>query len=204
MNTTPENRNQISRSGSLPEEYREVLYWRLSEKPDQVITLQVLSVFLFVFFGMIFFGIAISLGMLPSHLEFGLKEISLIVAGVLLTLILHELTHGMVMQMFGAKARYGLLWRKFMLYATSPGYAYRRNNYVGVALAPFFVLSVLSILGMGLLSGTFWVAVFAMCGSINASGAIGDMWMTMIVLRYAATAYVMDEIDGIRVFLPKP
>jgi hypothetical protein len=30
------------------------------------------------------------------------------------------------------------------------------------------------------------------------------MWITTIVLRYAATAYVMDERDGIRVFLPRP
>jgi hypothetical protein len=29
------------------------------------------------------------------------------------------------------------------------------------------------------------------------------MWITMIVLRYTATVYVMDERDDIRVFLPK-
>jgi hypothetical protein len=32
----------------------------------------------------------------------------------------------------------------------------------------------------------------AFCGAINASGAVGDLWITMIVLRYAATAYVVD------------
>jgi hypothetical protein len=82
---------------------------------------------------------------------------------------------------------------------------YHRNNYVVITLAPFVFLSILVVLGMWLLQGTLWVALLGICGIVNASGAIpGDMWITMIVLRYAATAYVMDERDGIRVFLPKP
>ena len=89
-----------------------------------------------------------------------------------------------------------------MLYATSPGYAYKRNNYVVIALAPFVFISVLVVLGMLVLQGTAWVVLLAICGVVNASGAVGDMWITMIVLRYAATAYIMDERDGIRVFLP--
>ena len=31
--------------------------------------------------------------------------------------------------------------------------------------------------------------------------AIGDLWIAIIVLRYASTAYVIDERDGVRVFL---
>jgi len=141
----------------------------------------------------------------PSEGNFrvGLGEMGLAVAGIVLTFILHELTHGLAMQMFGAKPKYGIIWKGLMLYATSPGYAYRRNNYVVIALAPFVFISVLTILGMWILQGTAWVALLAVCGVVNASGAVGDMWITMIVLRYSVTAYVMDERDGIRVFLPK-
>lgn len=135
---------------------------------------------------------------------FGLGEMGLAVAGILLTFVLHEWTHGLVMQMFGAKPKYGIIWKGLMLYATSPGYAYRRNNYVVIALVPFVFISVLVVLGIWILQGTAWVALLAICGVVNASGAVGDMWITMIVLRHAATAYVMDERDGIRVFLPKP
>jgi hypothetical protein len=191
-------------SGALPDGYHEVLSWRVTEKRIRVVGLTILSVPLFVVSALIFLNLAITLGKLPSRLEFGLGEIGLMVAGILLALILHELTHGLVMQMYGAKPKYGVLWRQMMFYATSPGYAYRRNNYIGMALAPLFALSVLVILGMWLLSGTFWVFVFGVCGVINVSGAVGDMWITLIVLRYAAPAYVMDERDGIRVFLPKP
>jgi len=73
-----------------------------------------------------------------------------------------------------------------------------------IALAPLFILSILVILGIWFMQGTLWVALLAICGTINASGAIGDIWISVIVLRYATTAYVMDERDGIRVFLQKP
>ncbi len=196
--------NPIPTSGTLPNDYQEVLYWRVTEKPGRVITLNILGVLLFVIFGLGFSALAVSLGKLPSYFEFGLGEISMIVIGILLTLILHELTHGMVMQTFGARPKYGILWKQMMFYATSPGYTYCRNNYIVIALAPFVFISILVVLGMWLLQGTLWVALLGLCGIINASGAIGDMWITMIVLRYATIAHVMDERDGIRVFLPKP
>jgi len=196
--------NPIPALGSLPSDYQEVLSWKVTEKRSRVITLNILGVLLFVIFGLIFSSLAVRLGKLPSQGEYGLSEISLVFVGILLTFVLHELTHGLVMQMFGAKPKYGIIWKGMMFYATSPGYAYHRNNYVVIALAPFVFISILVVLGIWLLQGTLWVALLGICGIINASGAIGDMWMTMIVLRYATTAYVMDERDGIRVFLPKP
>lgn len=66
------------------------------------------------------------------------------------------------------------------------------------------LLSTFVMIGMWLLQGTLWIPLLAICGIFNASGAIGDMWMTIIVLRYPAAAYVMDERDGLRLFLPIP
>ena len=198
--------DKIPVMGAFPENYQEVLSWKVTGKPIRVIVLNIVGVILFVIFGMIFSSIAIRVGKLPSdgNLQFGLGEMGLAIAGIVVTFVLHELTHGLVMQLFGAKPKYGIIWKGLMLYATSPGYTYRRNNYVVIALAPFLFISALVVLGMWILQGTAWVALLAICGVVNASGAVGDMWITMIVLRYAATAYVMDERDGIRVFLPKP
>jgi hypothetical protein len=189
-------------SGSLPNDYQEVLYWRVTDKPARVIILQILALIFFVIFGLVFFRLAVSLGKLPTQIAFGLGEIGAILLGVLLAMGLHELTHGLVMQMFGAKPQYGILWKGLMLYATTPGYAYPRNNYIVIALAPLVFISTLVIIGIWLLQGTVWVPLLALCGIFNASGAVGDMWMTMIALRYPATAYVMDERDGLRLFLP--
>jgi len=193
-----------SPAGSLPNDYTEALVWQLSEKPSRVIALQILAVPLFILAGLIFLGLAIYLGKLPARNQFGLGEIGGVLIGILLTLVLHELIHGVMMQRFGATPQYGFLWKKLMFYATTPGYAYRRNHYVQIALAPLCGLSVLFVVGMWQWQGTIWVAILGLCGAINVSGAIGDIWMTIIVLRYAATAYVIDERDGIRVFLPRP
>ena len=191
-------------SGSLPDDYQEVLSWKVTGKPMRVIVLNILGILLFIIFGMVFSSIAISVGKMLSEGNFrlGLGEISLAIAGVVVTFVLHELTHGLAMQMFGASPKYGIIWKGLMLYATSPGYAYRRNNYVVIAFAPFVFISALVLLGMWILQGTTWVALLGICGIVNASGAVGDVWITMVVLRYAATAYVMDERDGVRVFLP--
>jgi len=196
----------IPASGALPDDYQEVLSWKVTGKPMRVIALNIFGILLFIIFGMVFSSIAIRVGKMPSEGSFrlGLGEMGLAVAGIVVTFVLHELTHGLTMQMFGASPKYGIIWKGLMLYATSPGYVYRRNDYVVIALAPFVFISTLVVLGIWLLQGTLWVALLGICGIVNASGAIGDMWITMIVLRYAATAYVMDERDGIRVFLPKP
>lgn len=197
--------NIILTSGTLPDDYQEVLYWIVTGKPMRVITMNILGLVPLVISGAIFAWLAFSLGKLPveGEISLSLSTIGLVLVGAILTLVLHELTHGLAMQMFGAKPKYGMLWQG-MLYATSPGYAFHRNSYIVITLVPLVFLSILAVLGMWLLQGTLWVALLGICGVVNATGAVGDMWITSIVLRYAPTALVMDERDGIRVFLPKP
>jgi len=191
-------------SGALPDGYHEVLYWRVTDKPVRVIVLQAVGVLLLLVFGVIFFSIAGSLGRMPTQGNIGPLEIGLMLVAILLTFVLHEATHGLVMHALGARPQYGILWKSAMLYATSPGFSYRRNSYIVISLAPLVVLSALVVLGMWLMQGTLWVAVLAVCGAFNAAGAIGDVWISTIVLRYAPTARIVDERDGIRVYLPGP
>lgn len=190
-------------SGSLHDNYQEVLYWTLRENHKRVILLQILGVLLLVLAMFVFSLFAISIGKLPSVFSIGVSEISIVILAIPATIVAHELTHGIAMQRFGANPHYGVLWKQAVFYSTSPGYAFHRNNYIVIALAPIVVISVLALLGMWIASGTFWVVVFTFCGIINASGSLGDLWLTVIVARYAVTAYVIDEKDGIRVFLPQ-
>jgi hypothetical protein len=193
--------NPIQPAGALPDHYQEVLAWKVTEKPVRVIALNIVGFFLFIFFGLIYINLSIHLGKVNSF-SFNLPQTSLILIAVVLTLVLHELTHGLVMQLFGAKPSYGFIWQGLLFYATSPGHAYQRNSYLVIALAPFILITMLTVLGMWVWQGTIWVVILGICGIINASGAVGDLWLTMIVLRYANSAYVIDEKDGIRVFLP--
>jgi len=70
-----------------------------------------------------------------------------VLMSILLTFVLHELTHGVAMQTRGAHPRYGVLLKQAMLYATAPGFAFRRDSYLVVALAPLVCLSILAVLG---------------------------------------------------------
>ena len=91
-----------------------------------MIAVQILAVLALVIFAVIFFGLAVTLGKSPTQGKFGLGEIGAIFAGVLLALVLHELTHGLLMRMYGAKPKYGILWKSLMLYAT--WISYRESN----------------------------------------------------------------------------
>lgn len=189
-------------SSSLPDHYQQVLYWRLTGSPARLILIQALAIPLFFLSTLIFFQIALHLGNLPSSFLIDLNQVGVTLAAILITIVLHEWLHGMTMKLFGAKPQYGFKWKQLLFYATCPGHAFQRNHYIAVALAPLVVLTIVFILGMWLLSGTGWVALLGICGVLNASGAIGDLWMSGIALRYPTVAYIVDEQDGMRVFLP--
>lgn len=193
----------IPLAGALPAAYHEVLYWRVTEKTSRLILIQVLALVSFVLFGLLFASLAISMGKLPTSGSFtlGLRESGALCIGIVLTVVVHELTHGLVMRRAGATPRYGIFWKGLMLYATSSGYTYHRTTYAVILLAPFVLISALAVLGIWLVPGLLWVILFIICGAVNASGAIGDLWMTQIVLRYPRTARIMDDRDGMRIFV---
>jgi hypothetical protein len=184
-------------------DYQQVLHWSVKDKPSRAFLLQILAIPVFILLGIAFSILAIHIGKLPDILKFGILEIGICLAGILATIVLHEMVHGLTMRWCGARPQYGLLWKQLMFYATSPGYGFRRNSYILVSLAPLVGLSCLAILGMFLMQGTNWVALLTLCAVINGSGALGDLWLVSIVLRYPKITYIVDERDGIRILMRK-
>jgi hypothetical protein len=125
-----------------------------------------------------------------------------LLGAILLTLVLHELVHGLAIRIFGARPKYGVIWQGLMFYASAAGHAFQRNHYIVVALAPLVVGSLLGgvLLALPLPPAVLWI--ISVCAAINAAGAVGDVWITTVVLRYSVHAYVVDEKDGMRLFLP--
>jgi hypothetical protein len=64
--------------GTLPNGYQEVLYYKIN-KPIRIIVLQLLSISLFVVFGLIFLNVAIGLGKLPSRFQIDLTGMILLI-----------------------------------------------------------------------------------------------------------------------------
>jgi hypothetical protein len=190
--------------GTLPDGYQEILYWTVTAKSGRFLLMQLLAVPLLVLFGGFYswLGVQISGDLFASTFTLSVGDCGMFLLIAPLTLILHEFIHGVFIRIYGARPRYGVLWKQLMFYATSPGYAFRRNSYLVIALAPLIVLSLLAIIGMICLAGTGWMVLIGLGAVLNGSGAIGDLWIALKVLGYPEEAYVIDERDGFRVFLP--
>ena len=189
------------RAGAVPANYREVLYWRITQSNWKLTVVNVLSLPLAGLMGLLFFGWAVLLKRMPDSLNLDLPRIISLVVAVALTLVLHELAHGLAMWAYGARPHFGILWQGLMFYATSPGHAFRRNRYVVVVLAPLVGLSLLALMAI-LFSPPLVAVLLALCATVNGAGAVGDLWILLITLRYSDRAYIMDERDGMRIFLP--
>lgn len=189
--------------GKPPPDYKEVHYWKISEKTGRVVIMNLLSIPLAIVFGIGFFVFVVLFGR-PQEFTGGILNFGLIlIIGIIVVVVLHELAHGIAMQSYGARAKYGFIWKGLMFYATSPGFAFPRNQYIVIILAPLVSLSILACLGILVLAGTPMIWLLAVWATINGSAAIGDLWILTIALRYPSYAYVMDEHDGMRVFMPQ-
>jgi hypothetical protein len=190
-----------NKRGSVPPNYREVLYWKLTGSARRLLGINLLAIPMAALAGMVFVPFGMWAGAPALNALFGLNLLALVLT-IALTLALHELAHGLAMSAFGAKPRYGLKPEALALYATAPGYAFTRQQYLVVILAPLASLSGLALIGMMVFAGTPLVPALAVGAVVNAAGACGDVYMAWLTARYPASAYVIDEEDGMRVFLP--
>ncbi|MBZ0301203.1 MAG: DUF3267 domain-containing protein, partial [Anaerolineae bacterium] len=112
----------------------------------------------------------------------------------------HELLHGLAIRWAGHKPRYGMELSKGVLYATTDQALFPRNHFLIIALTPLVALTLAGMVlmifvpdGVGYYLGLIVV--------LNAAGAIGDLWMAAVVVRYPPEALVRDEADSIRVYV---
>lgn len=187
---------------NLPEHYREALYWKLSEHQKLLVALNVAGILIMV----VALVPLVAWARLWQPVKTGGVSafqtlVGLVMVG--LTVVLHELLHGLALRFYGAKPTYGVLWKGMMFYATAAGHAFPRNAYVAVALAPLVGLSVLGA-AMLMLPLPGWLALWVvLCTAFNAGSAVGDLWLVRVALSYPRSVYVVDEKDGLRVFVAR-
>jgi hypothetical protein len=193
--------NSMARE-TVPMGYREVLYWRITDKRWRTVVMTLVGILSLMPWLFLFGWLGSMMGRMPQSGNFGTLELLLVVPTCWLLVILHELTHALAMSACGAHPRFGILYYGLMAYTTAPGHVFSRSAYVAVALAPLVGLSLLALLGMVALAGTPWVGLLVFCAAVNAAGAIGDLWIVSIIFRYPSNARAVDERDGMRVLLP--
>ncbi len=179
--------------------YKQVLYWRLTTDGRALLIANGLGLILLVAGLVLFWLIANLLRADPVRLGGNLLTTLLALA---LMITAHELIHGLAMLPFGARPRFGVK-PPGLAYATAPGYPFPRNGYLAVALAPLITISLLGAPLLAVLPGGLVPPAISAL-ALNVSGAIGDLMIVSIVLRYPSAALVIDEKDGMRIFLPEP
>ena len=174
----------------------------MAESRLRLIGLQLASLALmpFAFFAFTFliakFPVSVPLTNPPSSVILGLSMI----VGVIVTISLHEAIHGLTMRLFGARPIFGLDWKLGAAYATAPGYLFTRNQFILVALVPLVALTLIFLLILMFVPMS-WRLVGVLALTFNVAGAAGDLWMARVLLPFPASALVMDERDGLRVFV---
>ncbi|ELZ05944.1 DUF3267 domain-containing protein [Natrialba asiatica] len=111
---------------------------------------------------------------------------------------LHEAIHAAVIRRYGGDASFGLGIAQFAL-----PYAYvtttqrlNRNQFIVVSLAPIVVITALGVPLMLALDAPVLIVPLA----LNAGGAIGDLWMAGVLLRFPSHVVVEDFGTGMRIY----
>ncbi len=122
-----------------------------------------------------------------------------VVAVLVVTYGLHEWIHGLAIRYYGHQPRYGIRLDLGVMYATTDSAYFPRNQFVVIALAPLVVMTLVGMALMFAVSDTlaYYIGLVIV---LNASGAIGDLWMSWVVLRYPPRVLVRDEADRIRIY----
>lgn len=133
-----------------------------------------------------------------ENLFLDLLPMLVMLAGVFAYVVLHELTHGAVMKLFGAKKlRFG--YTGLYAYAGSEKDYFGKTAYILVALAPLvFWGVVLTVLLIIVPRNWFWTVYFIQM--MNISGAVGDLFVTFKFMKMPKDILVMDTGVGMTVY----
>ncbi len=191
----------------LPADYAPLGSLNLAKNKSLQLGLSLGSLVLFVVFGYLFFYAAVLL--VPAmgvggKLALGLSELLSVLGGLIivfvLVLVMHELVHGIFFWLF-TRERPIFAFKGIYAYAAAPDWYMPRIPFLIVGLAPVCLLTVLGLILLPLLPLNIALfVVFAL--TINAAGAVGDLYIVFRLLFIPATCLVRDEGDSITWYAP--
>lgn len=119
--------------------------------------------------------------------------IVIILAGMPIYLILHELTHGICFKLYsGRKPKYGLS----LMYAYAKSdYYYNKRDYTVIGLAPVVIFFVVFLV-LNLVLDVRWFYPVYILQLMNLSGAAGDLYVSTILIKQKRSVLIYDTGDG--------
>lgn len=128
-----------------------------------------------------------------------LLVVTVTIVGVL---VIHELVHGLFFWLF-TRSRPRLGFKGAYAYAAAPGWYISRPQMLVVGLTP---LILISLLGLPLLALVPYPAslFLVLALTMNAAGAIGDLYIAVRLLFTPRDVLIRDEGETIRWYAPEP
>jgi hypothetical protein len=191
----------LSATRNLPSTYLQSRTLDLASRPGLMILLNVVGLLLFFAFGLIFLHLAVAFypgftfGISNIPALWGILALLLVYAAVL---VLHELVHGLFFVILThSRPHFGI--KQMYAYACAPEWYIPRNQFLVVGLAPLILITIAGFLLLPLLGSTLAsLTLFAM--AVNASGAIGDLYTVIWILRFPVQALVCDHGEKFSIF----
>jgi hypothetical protein len=121
-----------------------------------------------------------------------------ILAVTVLTLILHELVHGVLFWLY-TRERPKFGFKLLYAYAAAPGWYFNTNIYWQIGLGPLVLLSLAGLVVL-LFIPLAWLPYLLLGIFLNAAGSIGDLYIVTRLAFEPAGTLVLDEGAGFRVF----
>lgn len=181
----------------LPENYKEIREVDLKNNKREFILINIGSLVLILPFIILYMNIEKSLGF-EDGLWFSLILILSLVS-MFVIIVLHELIHGLFFKVFGkGKLKFG--FHGFAVSCSMPTNYFNKTAYLIIGLAPLVLISIVT----GILSIIFYNTDYFLLAyvplAMNFSGAIGDMYVSIILLKSKKTVLVKDYGVGMKFY----
>ena len=186
----------------LPEDYREVYSVNLETNKKSSLYVNLLAIAITVFMAFVMnFVIPIS-SLFEDHITAAglILRLLVLIVMILAHIVLHELTHGIVMKLCGCeKVTYG--FSGMYAYASASEF-FTKTQYLCIALAPVFIWGLaLSILGLWVPVSWFWIIYTVQIA--NIAGAAGDYYVVFHFFFLPENVLVYDTGPSMSVYAPQ-
>ena len=135
----------------------------------------------------------------PLDIKHIFIELISFVALFMMILIIHEAIHGIFFKLFDPNARIKFGYQTGMVYTSSPGSRYTRNQYIVIALMPCLIISLALIALFPIVVPH--LALFDILTATHLSTCIGDFYLINQLLKAPKDVKVEDTKKGITLYL---
>lgn len=125
----------------------------------------------------------------------------LIILGVILVmLILHEAIHGIFFRVLtGGRVKFA--FKGAYAYAAAPDWYLPKKPYMVISLAPLVFMTVGGVLAL-LWVPLNWIIPIILLVAMNASGAVGDLYVFLLLTRMEDDVFIQDFGERMAIYTP--